>query len=88
MYNHPDGIIRFIPKGCTNVLVYSDDALNFHEEPVGEHISQICDFKTGQMLEHFGPAFEKVTAMGKYKLDIAIRIQFPRYAKAVFKDQQ
>ena len=86
MYPRPEGILRFIPKGCTDVLVYSDDALTFHEEAVGDHISQICDFKPGEIFECFGTAFEKVTTMGKYKLDLAIRIQFPRYAKAGFKE--
>lgn len=82
LYSNPEGTLRFLPKGCTDVLVYSDDALTFHEEPVGENASHVNDFGPGESLECFGPMFDKVSAMGKYKLDIAVRLRFPRYSKA------
>jgi hypothetical protein len=85
--SNPEGHLRFIPEGCTDVLVYSDDALTFHEEPVGENASHVNDFAPGEIFELLGAAFNKVSAMGKYKLDIAVRIRFPRYSKAAFSQK-
>lgn len=71
-YNPPEGTLRYIPPGCSHMLVYSDDAATFREEPYhGGHADDLgC------------PAFDKASKMGKYKLDLAVRAMFPRYRGA------
>lgn len=74
-HEHLEGTLRYLPRGCTDVLIYSDDASTLREAPVGDHRDQRNDFEAS-------PAFATASGLGKYKLDIAVRAVFPRYRLA------
>ena len=70
LYDPPEGNLYHIPPGCTKMLVYSDDAKTFREE----------DWDGHERRSDFSPhAWNHISLMGKYKLDIAVRASFPRY---------
>ena len=73
-YERPEGIIYFLPPGCTRVLWYSADGAEFYDRPA----------PTGQQSDAFldTPVMRKVAETGKYKLDIAVRALFPKFASA------
>ena len=73
-YEKPEGIIRFLPPGCTRVLWYSVDGTEFYDLPAP------ADEASDPFLDT--TAMRRVSAMGKYKLDIAVRAAFPKYARA------
>ncbi len=56
------------------VLVYSDDAKLFWEEPAALHAAHGSDFQS--------EAFAQAGRAGKYKMDLAVRAAFPRYRNA------
>ena len=73
-YPVPDGVVRFMPSGCDRVLVYAFDGNTFTDEPVGEHANFDSDIDSTTLA--------KASGMGKYKLDIAVRALWPKYANA------
>lgn len=87
-HENPDRHLRFIPKGCTRMLVYSQDAKSFWEESAENYLKHGDDFANDGIMENYRPLLDKVYSSGKYKLDIAIRLMFARYANSKMKEMK
>lgn len=76
-YEIEEGRLCFIPDGCQRVLWYSTDGKTFQDKP--------CPVNTFTDKEFFIPEiWNRLSLMGKYKLDIAVRTLFPKYKDSQF----
>jgi hypothetical protein len=76
-YEIEDGRLYFIPDGCERVLWYSIDGKTFEDRPCPDNVCTDIAFFIPEL-------WNKLSLMGKYKLDIAVRTLFPKYKDSSF----